>query len=715
VIPNQYIVVFRDDVRSPAAAAGEMANAHGLKLRHTYSHTIRGFSAVVPEGRLEALRRHPRVRSVQPNRYLYIDTHERFRRPVPAAQLGVTLVEPSGLTATALSGSEIRLTWTDESDDETGFEIARSAGAAGPFSKVASVKANVTEYVDGELASAVEYCYKVRAFSGRGQKNKQYSSYTSAVCAATDAGGGEEPPSDGRPTNLNAEPGTGADIVLIWDDNSDNETDYAIERCGPALPGSACLDFRGLALVEANTTTYIDANVTANLEYCYRVKGMRQKGKKITYTEYSNTDCAVPSPVLVPEGGATNLSATAISHRAIDVEWTDDATGEHGFEILRSTDGVNFTTIHITGLGVTFYLDDGRVANTTYTYRVFAVNAVGPSTDYEEASATTHAEPTGDCWDSGNHDDIDTQLWNIRRVRAHRNAKWQATQLGGTCALQARLFILDTGVDLDADELRVAETGHRCFLDGCTSADDVNGHGTHVAGIAAAIDGNGGVVGVAPGAPIYAFKVCNDDGTCPADAVMAGIDEVTGRKNAATSQPMVVNLSLSGSGTNDDLETAVRLSVNAGVVYAIAAGNGELGACFFPGDAQYFTPARVGDDKINASGGTDGDVARTNGAIVTTASDLSDGDDNCNYGDPVTVAAPGVDILSTAPGNTTATMGGSSMATPHVAGAAILFLQDNPGASPYDVEDAILMWLNTGVWVPGYTPNADGRLEVEKL
>jgi subtilisin family serine protease len=102
-----------------------------------------------------------------------------------------------------------------------------------------------------------------------------------------------------------------------------------------------------------------------------------------------------------------------------------------------------------------------------------------------------------------------------------------------------------------------------------------------------------------------------------------------------------------------------------------------------------------------------------NGAITVTSSNQSDNDVNCNFGNPVTVAAPGEGILSTAPGGGTATMSGTSMATPHVAGAALLYLQSHPGASPTQVEQGIVNDLDP--WSTNDNPNADGRLDAEDL
>jgi len=102
-----------------------------------------------------------------------------------------------------------------------------------------------------------------------------------------------------------------------------------------------------------------------------------------------------------------------------------------------------------------------------------------------------------------------------------------------------------------------------------------------------------------------------------------------------------------------------------------------------------------------------------NGAITVTASNQADGDINCNYGNPVSVAAPGESITSTWLNGGYATQSGTSMAAPVVAGAAILYLMDHPSASPAEVEGAIVDLLES--WTTNEQPNADGRLNVDGL
>jgi subtilisin family serine protease len=366
-----------------------------------------------------------------------------------------------------------------------------------------------------------------------------------------------------------------------------------------------------------------------------------------------------------------------------------------------------FEEIAQVGADVAAFTDMGLINETQYCYQVTAFNGDGPSHPSNTSCATTPTPPPGACVDTGNHDGL-SQLWNITRVGADQNEHWQATQRPG-CEIQTWFFGLDTGVDSDHPDLNVVEVANFVASEPGRSGEDGHSHGTHTAGTAAAIDGNGGVVGVAPGAPVFGFRVCTDNGECDYDDILAAIDEVTARKVANPNQPMVGNLSLGGT-VSEILDGALRESANAGVVFSVAAGNGILGACFFPADAQNSTPARVGDDDINENNGSDGDTRRVNGVITTTSSDQLDNDANCNYGNPVTIAAPGVAIYSTGLNGGYSTNSGTSMAAPHVAGAAALYLQMFPDATPFQVEQWLVNRLDP--FASSRTPNALGRLNV---
>jgi subtilisin len=245
----------------------------------------------------------------------------------------------------------------------------------------------------------------------------------------------------------------------------------------------------------------------------------------------------------------------------------------------------------------------------------------------------------------------------------------------GAGSVNSDIAILDTGIQLSHPDLNVYR--QRTFVSGTSSANDDNGHGTHVAGIAAAKDNSVGVVGVAPGARLWAVKVLGSSGSGSISTVIKGIDYVT--QNAAEID--VVNLSLGCECTSTALNTAISNSVSAGVTYVVAAGNnGRNAASFSPANH----PSVVA---VSAIVDTDGKCGRLG------ASTSYGGDDRfasfSNYGSVVDLAAPGVSIYSTYKGSTYATMSGTSMAAPHVAGAAALYDATHPGTSPSSIASSL--------------------------
>jgi subtilisin family serine protease len=222
-------------------------------------------------------------------------------------------------------------------------------------------------------------------------------------------------------------------------------------------------------------------------------------------------------------------------------------------------------------------------------------------------------------------------------------------------------YIVDTGIRLDHSDFGGRATTGYDAVDG-GSADDCNGHGTHVAGTV-----GGSSYGVAKGVSLVAVRVLDCGGSGSNSGVIAGIDWVT--KNHVS--PAVANMSL-GGGASTALDTAVSNSIASGVTYAVAAGNGNKGGV--PQNACNYSPARVG-------------AALTVGATDRTDKPAS----FSNYGSCVDLFAPGVGITSDWYGSATAvnTISGTSMATPHVAGVAALYLQGNPAAMPAAVGAAV--------------------------
>jgi len=255
----------------------------------------------------------------------------------------------------------------------------------------------------------------------------------------------------------------------------------------------------------------------------------------------------------------------------------------------------------------------------------------------------------------------------------------------GSGVVNVDIAIIDTGISTSHPELNVVG-GTNCV--GGPSFNDDNGHGSHVAGIAAARDNADGVVGVAPGARLYAVKVLNSAGSGSVSQIICGIDWVTAR--AGTIE--VANMSLGGSsffgafsGCNsnfDPMHPAICRSVQAGVTYAVAAGNSAM-------DANTFIPATY-SQVITVSALADFNGLPGGGAAATCRADVDDTFANfSNFGADIDIIAPGVCILSTYLGGGYNSLSGTSMASPHVAGAAALYKANNPGATPAQVKTAL--------------------------
>jgi subtilisin len=244
--------------------------------------------------------------------------------------------------------------------------------------------------------------------------------------------------------------------------------------------------------------------------------------------------------------------------------------------------------------------------------------------------------------------------------------------------------IIDTGIDFEHPDLNVVGGTDCSNLSGggppwsrtatCgPGGDDDHYHGTHVGGTVGALDNGIGVVGIAPGARLWAVKVLNSSGSAYTSNVVAGIDWVA----ANAGQIEVANMSLGGSGFSQAEYDAIQGAVNAGVAFAVAAGNSDA-------DANGYSPAAF-DNVLTVSALADFDGAPGGNGSPTCRSDQDDTlADFSNWGSAVDIAAPGVCILSTFPleQGSYGTISGTSMASPHAAGAlALLASVDNPNSA----------------------------------
>lgn len=269
-------------------------------------------------------------------------------------------------------------------------------------------------------------------------------------------------------------------------------------------------------------------------------------------------------------------------------------------------------------------------------------------------------------------DRIDAELSSVARIN------------GVDERVNVDIAIIDTGISKTHPDLNWYN-GVTIRGVGKAGGDDDNGHGSHVAGTAAAIDNGIGVVGVAPGARLWSVKVLNKNGSGSLSGVIAGIDYVTQRASLIE----VANMSLGAVGKSDSFQLAIHNSVAAGVFYAVAAGNG--GADVYGADGQLGTtddsipaayPEVAAVSAIADSDGQPGGIGvPTSWGYDDTFAIFSNFSRSVTASNPVAspgkaidLAAPGVDILSTWKGTGYAVLSGTSMASPHVCGAAALYI-----------------------------------------
>lgn len=307
------------------------------------------------------------------------------------------------------------------------------------------------------------------------------------------------------------------------------------------------------------------------------------------------------------------------------------------------------------------------VEDATFTKSMTAAQArrlaADPDVRFVEQDRVVHMEAT----------QKNPPSWGLDRIdqRAAKPSK-SFTPMDDGSSVHA--YVIDTGMRITHSEFGGRASYGYDFVDDDAVAADCNGHGTHVGGTI-----GGAHYGVAKKVKLVAVRVLDCEGSGTLSGVIEGVDWVT----ANAQKPAVANMSL-GGGYSPSLEAAVQSSINSGVTYVVAAGN----------------------DDTNASNGSPSGLAA---AITVGATDSVDRRAYfSNYGSVLDMFAPGVDIRSAyASGDTaTAIMSGTSMASPHVAGAAALVLDAAPGYSPAQVRNYLVAKSTTGkVADPKGSPN----------
>ncbi len=266
-------------------------------------------------------------------------------------------VAPSNLSFNPITSNSITLNWSDNSNDEDGFEVFRALSSGGPYASVGTTGAGVKTFANTGLTNNTRYYYRVYAFNAGGSS------------AAVSGSAITLPIVPSAPSNLTFSSITNNSIRLNWSDNSNNEDGFEIFR-STSLTGS----YVSVGTTGSGAVTFNNTGLSDDTQYFYRVFAFNSGGSSLSYASGN----AVTLPLV--SDGPSNLTFDNITITSMELNWTDNSDNEDGFEIFRSlVSWGNFTSIGTTGSNVTSFNSTGLIGNTTYYYRVYAFNAGGSS------------------------------------------------------------------------------------------------------------------------------------------------------------------------------------------------------------------------------------------------------------------------------------------------------------------------------------------------
>lgn len=274
-----------------------------------------------------------------------------------AAWAAVIPKAPSALAATAISATQINLTWVDNAVDETGFELERSTDGL-KFVKITDLAANVKTYSNTGLTPSTKYWFRILAKNAAGKS--AYSNIANATTFLV---------APNAPANLSAVSVSTTQINVSWVDNALNESSFQLER---SLDG---VSFTKLADLAANINSFQNTGLNPATTYHYRVRAINAAGA----SAYTNVDSATTDNIPVPDR-PENFSAIPIAPDVVQLSWS--AVSENAKEVvIERSKGVTtqFEQIGKVAANVLQFQDTDSLANTNYFYRIKAVNAGGSS------------------------------------------------------------------------------------------------------------------------------------------------------------------------------------------------------------------------------------------------------------------------------------------------------------------------------------------------
>ncbi|MCP4144765.1 MAG: hypothetical protein GY752_05710, partial [bacterium] len=301
--------------------------------------------------------------------------------PNAPATINTTLANsPTDGSAVPVTSTQIDLSWTDNSDDESGFVIYRTFHDEGIGWEITeldtfTVGVDVASYSDIDCLPNSEYNYRIFSQKTIGAEEFNSAQYTIGMATAME---GPTAPSDLVVTAQSA-----TELLLTWTDNSSNEDLFRISR--HTFPTGTFVD---IATVGVDATSYLDSGLEAGETYYYRVVASNAIGD----SEYIQSNGTTFSPPTQP----TNLNLTPVSNSQIDLGWTDNSSDENGFRIYRGISAGDMPLLAEVATDVVAYSDTGLSPHTEYFYKVASFNVYGESESGTISASTLNSNPTID-------------------------------------------------------------------------------------------------------------------------------------------------------------------------------------------------------------------------------------------------------------------------------------------------------------------------------
>ena len=304
---------------------------------------------------------------------------------------GGTPSAPTGLTASAVSSSQINLSWTDNATNENGYRVERSTDGV-TWSLFSNFGVNQNSAGVTNLSPGTRYYFRVQALGS--SANSGWSN----VANTTTLGTTPNPGAPATPTLLSVLPSTtlANTINVSWIDHATNESGYKIER---STDGA---NFSIVGGTDAGGTFHRNTNLTAGRRYWYRVyawNAAANSARSAVMSAVAQANPGDPPPPPPPRPTLMRVIPSATFARALNLFWSDHATNESGYRIERSTDGVDFSSLTGAAANSMFLMDSNLTAGQRYYYRVYAWNASGTSAYSDVISAVATSKLPLITWD----------------------------------------------------------------------------------------------------------------------------------------------------------------------------------------------------------------------------------------------------------------------------------------------------------------------------